>query len=381
MMPGLSRLLHRDTESGGFDVAVNRAHRYLVHVESGLLGRIGVMVRDLAEQQGADRLVLVADRGAARHHLPAVDAVLERSGLARETVLVPEGESAKTTDGLDLLWHALHRAGTTRRTLVLGLGGGVVCDLTTAAAATYMRGIPYALLPTTLLAQVDAAVGGKGGADYQGAKNLIGAFHHPVAVFVDPELLRTLSPHHLSNGLAEVVKVALIADPALFALLEDGVGRELSDLPWEAIVRAALRAKLDLLGPDPFEQGDLRRLLNLGHCFGHPYEAVSGFRVPHGEAVAAGLAVATGVGLATGRSRTQDADRILALLTDHRLPITMPRELRPRVWDELDTVRRVRNGVLHLVVPRSPGRCTVVDDIPRSAFDEALARLDTWSTR
>lgn len=381
MTPGLSRLSRRETAGGGFDVAVNRVDRYLVHVESGLLRRLGATVRNLADRLGADRLVLIADHGAARHHLPAVEAALERGGLARATVLVPGGESTKTTDGLHLLWRSLHRAGTTRRTLVLGMGGGVVCDLTTAAAATYMRGIPYALLPTTLLAQVDAAVGGKGGADYRGAKNLIGAFHHPAAVFVDPELLRTLTPGHLSNGLAEVVKVALIADPALFALVEDGVGRPLGDLPWEAIVRAALKAKLDLLAPDPFEQGDLRRLLNLGHCFGHPYEAASGFRVPHGEAVAAGLAVATGVGLATGRSHARDADRILTLLAGHRLPVTLPRELRPLVWDELETVRKVRNGVLHLVVPRRPGHCTVVDDIPRSAFDEALARLDARSPR
>ncbi|WP_435175430.1 3-dehydroquinate synthase [Actinacidiphila sp. bgisy145] len=371
-----SRLEVAHGADGGFDVTARRADRYRIHLENGLTDRLADHLRELVAALDAHRIVLTMDTVVAAHHLSSVSAVLARVGVPFDVVLVAEGEATKSQSGLQGLWRSLQRVKATRRTLVLGVGGGMVCDLTTAAAATYMRGVPYALVPTTLLAQVDAAIGGKGGINYDGTKNLVGAFQHPAAVFVDPELIRTLPDQHIRNGLAEVVKVALIADPGLFAVLERSVGRGAATWPWDAIIRAAITAKLLLLAPDPFEQADLRRLLNLGHCVGHPYEAAAGFRVLHGEAVAAGLAVATALSLHGGHCTRGDHDRILAVLSGHRLPTTVPAPLRADVWDALEAVRRVRNGHLHLVVPAAPGHCTVVDDVTREAFDRALRHLD-----
>lgn len=372
-----SRLDVAHGADGVFDVVARRADRYRIHVESGLTARLDDHLRELVSRLDAHRIVLTMDTVVAVHHLAPVSAVLDRTGVPFDVVLVAEGEATKSRSGLQSLWRSLQRVKATRRTLLLGVGGGVVCDLTTAAAATYMRGVPYALVPTTLLAQVDAAIGGKGGINYDGTKNLVGAFQHPAAVFVDPELIRTLSGRHIRNGLAEVVKVALIADPELFTVVERSVGRDCATWPWDAIIRAAITAKLLLLAPDPYEQADLRRLLNLGHCIGHPYEAAAGFRVLHGEAVAAGLAVAAALSLHGGRCTRGDHDRILALLSGHRLPTAVPAPLRARVWDGLEAVRRVRNGHLHLVAPAAPGHCSVIDDVTQAAFDRALRHLDS----
>ncbi|MCX4681475.1 3-dehydroquinate synthase [Streptomyces sp. NBC_01433] len=359
-----------------FTVTAHRSDTYRIHLAEelateGLSGHLGT----LAAQLEAPEIVIVIDTGAAEHHLGAITAAVVSTGLRFRTLPVPAGEHSKSPEGLNNLIRALHQHGTTRRTLLLGVGGGVVCDLVTAAAALYMRGAPYALVPTTVLAQVDAAIGGKGGIDYGAAKNLLGAFHHPVGVYIDPSLTSTLPIRHIRAGLAEVIKVALISNPELFATLE----RSARPLPHgqvlTEIVREAVAAKLLLLAPDPFEQKDLRRLLNLGHCVGHPYEAATGYRVLHGEAVAAGTAVAAAHAYLSGETELEDRERVLNLLAAYRLPAVIPDSLRDAVWDGMSTVRRIRNGPLHLVLPHQPGHCTITDDIDRPAFDKALNDL------
>jgi 3-dehydroquinate synthetase len=272
----------------------------------------------------------------------------------------------------------MHRLGVSRRTLVVGLGGGVICDLAALAAATYMRGLPYLLIPSSLVALADAAIGGKGGADFVGTKNLIGAFCHPAAVVVDPGLLATLEDHHVRNGMAEIIKVAAISDEDLFRLVEaaaltaSGRPRDLA-----AVIRGAIGGKLRLLGPDPFERGSLARVLNFGHCVGHPLEAASGFRIPHGAAVAAGMAVATAASGIAGRCSPATAGRILDVLARYRLPATIPMALRAATWEGVADVRRIRNGVLNFVVPRQVGQGTFLEEMSRSLYDSALERLDT----
>ncbi|RSD16366.1 3-dehydroquinate synthase family protein [Amycolatopsis eburnea] len=364
----------------GWHVQARRVDSYAIRLAPGLLPQLGELLRPVLGPLGAPRVVLVADSGIPDVHRRVARAALAALDVPVTTVEIPAGETSKSVDGLQQLWRQLEDVGTTRRTLLVGLGGGMVCDLLTAAAAIYMRGVPHILVPTTFLAQLDAAIGGKGGVDAVGTKNLLGAFHHPALVVIDPELTTTLPARQLRNGLAEAIKVALVADAELAALLERGpvISGDLGRLT--RIVRFAVAAKLALLAPDPFELGDLRRLLNLGHCIGHPLEAATGYTLPHGEAVAIGIAVAAAVATLTGHATQAERDRILRLLAVHQLPVTMPPDLRNQVWAGVQAIRRVRNGVLHLVLPTTPGRCVILDDdrLTRGVFDHAVSALEGW---
>ncbi|MEV5279797.1 3-dehydroquinate synthase family protein [Streptomyces sp. NPDC006692] len=363
-------------DQGPILVRAHRIDNYAVHVDDGLLTRLTGLLTDVLDRLDSPDVVIAVDTGAAEHHLGALTAAVLSTGRPFQVVPVPAGEASKSPRGLRALVRALHHHRASRRTLLLAVGGGMVCDLATTAAAGYMRGIPYALLPTTVLAQVDAAIGGKGGLDDNGAKNLLGVFHHPAAVFVDPLLTGTLPERHVRNGLAEVIKVALIDDTDdLFHILEQHPDQLPTGQALTGIVRAAIAAKLRLLAADPFEQGDLRRLLNLGHCIGHPYEAATGYRVLHGEAVAVGMAAAAAHAHLTGVTALDERDRILSLLDAYRLLSALPEAMRERTWEGMDTVRRVRGGPLHLVLPRTPGHCTMTDDIDRASYDKAVSEL------
>lgn len=362
----------------GWHVHASRTESYPIHLGDGLITRLDELLSPVLSDLQIPRIVVVADEGVAGNHLPAVTAVLRKLWTALSVTVIPASEASKSVDGLARVWEALHAAEATRRTLIIGLGGGMVCDLVTVAAAMYMRGLPYALVPTTVLAQLDAAIGGKGGLNWAGTKNLLGAFYHPAIVVIDPELTRTLPECHVHNGLAEAIKVALIADAELFTLLETAAQEGFRGPRLNQIVHAAVAAKLSLLAPDPFEFGDLRRLLNLGHCLGHPLEAATNYQIPHGEAVAAGTAVAAALAHQAGHSSTGDRDRILGLVTACQLPTTMPLSLRDEVWRGLHSMRRIRNGLLHVVLPVRPGHCVIQPELDRPAFDRALAELDAW---
>jgi 3-dehydroquinate synthase len=360
-------------------VTVSRNEAYPIHVGDRLeesLIRALIRARDT---YGSCRTHVISDPVVAEHYLPTVTSVATSMDFSPTTHVLPRGEAAKSAANLAGIWTEMHRSGVDRRTVVLGLGGGTICDVVTLAAATYMRGLPYVLVPTTLTAQADAAIGGKGGVDFMGVKNLVGAFYHPVAVVVDPELLRTLDNRQLRNGLAEIIKVAVISDAELFQRLESispcgsGSAGELSP-----VVHKAIRRKLELLAADPFERNSLARPLNYGHCIGHAVEAASGFAIPHGEAVAAGMAVAASVGLATGHCSAANLHRILSLIARQGLPVTVPRPLQADSWLRMNEIRRIRNGPLHLVVPRGIGACSIIDDIGEDAYRTALARLERW---
>ncbi|WP_170223696.1 3-dehydroquinate synthase family protein [Nonomuraea turkmeniaca] len=358
----------------GFTVSVRSTDAYPIHLGHGIADDLASRLAPLVARLGSPSVVIAADTGVT-HLLPRLLQQIRAIDVPVTVTPIPAGETSKSLPGLQILWQSLVEAGASRRTLLLGLGGGMVCDLIAVAAATYMRGLPYALIPTTVLAQVDAAVGGKGGIDYAGAKNLLGAFHHPAMVIIDPELTRTLPARQVRNGLAEVIKVALIADPALFADLERHSGQAPHGPALTPIVRAAVAAKLALLADDPFERGDLRRLLNLGHCIGHPLEAATGYRMLHGEAVAAGIATAVAVAHARGLATSADRARILNLLAAYQLPISITPALRGRIWQRVEIIRRIRNGPLYLVVPYRPGECGVLDDICHAEFESALNDL------
>lgn len=353
----------------GFRTSVVRRDGYRIVVRSGALEDLGGLMRPLMEDLDARSAIVITDHNVAELHLqPALEA-LEAHGISATTVSIPAGERSKTVERLRELWRDLRARRAERRTVLVALGGGVLCDLVGMAAATYMRGLPYVNVPTSLMAQVDAAIGGKVAVDDTHAKNLFGAFHHPSLVVVDPTTLATLPPPEVANGFAEVVKVAVISSERLMADLEREDRHDAEGIV--AIVRQAIEIKLELLANDPFEV-DLRRLLNLGHCVGHPLEAASEYTMRHGQAVAIGLGVAAQVALQRGICPAETQRRIVELLGEVGLSTSFPLGLADTVWERMRVVQQVRNGTLNLVVPQTIGSCEILESIDEPEYRAAV---------
>lgn len=294
------------------------APTYPVRLERGGFQRLGEVVAALGEWP---RAVVVADEHVAR--LYGADAVrrLESAGTAARLETFPAGEAAKSRATWSELTDRLLAAGVGRDGLIVALGGGVTGDLAGFVAATYMRGLPWVVVPTSLLAMLDSSVGGKTAVDTPDGKNLVGAFHHPRLVIVDPDLLATLPPEHLRAGLAEGVKIAAIRDVELFGWMEESA-TELRAGEAEALgrlVRECVRHKAEIVAVDPEETG-LRQILNFGHTAGHALELLSGFSILHGEAVASGMRLESRLGEALGVTEAGSAGRLARLLDACGLP-------------------------------------------------------------
>ncbi|MBL8839992.1 MAG: 3-dehydroquinate synthase [Planctomycetes bacterium] len=353
------------------EVAADQHHRYAVEIRSGLL-------RELPEQlalrfPGA-RLALISDSGVAPLYAQPLLAALHARGQLASLHVVAAGEASKSVEQWQRLVGQLHAAGLDRRGVVVNVGGGVACDLGGMVAATYMRGIAYANVPTTLLAQHDAAIGGKVAVNAPWAKNFLGAFHQPRHVWIDPETLRTLDRRQLAAGLAESIKVAMIGEPELLSLLERDARHLLardSVRLGEVVGRSAAK-KIELLAGDPFEH-DLRRPLNLGHTFGHALETELEYEgLLHGEAVAWGLVVALEIACARGLCPAADRDRIVALLARCELPPPVAAERLHAALGRLAAIRLVRGNRLHYVLPTSATSVTI-DEVASDELQAAVA--------
>jgi 3-dehydroquinate synthase len=294
--------------------------------------------------------------------------------------VIPEGEASKSVDEAVAAWHWLADSDIARRDVLIAFGGGVIADLGGWVASGYMRGIPYVNVPTTLLAQVDGALGGKVAANHPRAKNLIGAFHSPAGVVANVGFLRSTSRRHLRAGLAEAIKKAAIASPAFWDFIEDSADAILAgDLDaLERLVHCAAAIKTALIERDPFER-DLRRPLNFGHTIGHPLETVTGYGpLLHGEAVAFGMVVEARIAHARGLLGDATLDRLLGLLQRCALPATAS-ELPAAVDGDaviaaMEKVRQIRAGSLRYVLPVALGECVIADDVDEDEVREALAR-------
>lgn len=326
------------------------------------------------------RALLITDRSVSVAYGDDLVAELLGAGIPTALYAMFDGESSKqwTTAGQLLDW--LAQNDMHRRDVIVAIGGGVVCDVAGWVAGVYMRGVPYINVPTSLMAQVDAGLGGKVGIDHGTAKNLIGAFHQPLAVVTCPEFLATLSRRHLRNGLAEVVKKAVIASPELFGYLERNWSAviERRQPVLQEVIAAATHIKLALVARDPFEN-DLRRSLNFGHTVGHVIETVTGYGpVLHGEAVSVGMATAVQISLARGAISPSTAHRIVGLLRDIGLPISVGELVVPVETDAfvaaLEKVRQIRDGSLRYVLPLDLGAVQICDDVTGTEIATALQR-------
>ena len=342
---------------------------YPILIGAGLLASVEL----LQEHAAAARLMVVTDESVAPLWLPRLAQGL--AGRPFDRCVLPGGEQRKTLGTVATVIDALVAARVNRDGLLLALGGGVVGDIAGFAAATYQRGIAFVQLPTTLLAQVDSAVGGKTGVNHPGGKNLIGAFHQPSAVITDTDTLGTLADRELRAGFAEIVKAALVADATFFSWLEDHADRVLAldRAALEHAIRRACEIKAAIVAVDEREAGR-RMVLNLGHSFAHAIEAGAGFgRVLHGEAVAAGIVLAAELSARLGRLPGADAMRVRELLLRAGLPVDPPRLGRARMLELMGMDKKVADGRLRLVLLDGIGAPTICPDYPADVLEALLA--------
>jgi len=291
------------------------------------------------------------------------------------SLLLPDGEQYKTLDSMARVLDALVEGRYNRDAAIVALGGGVVGDLAGFAAACYQRGVDFVQVPTTLLAQVDSAVGGKTGVNHPGGKNLIGAFHQPRAVISDTDTLRTLPPRELRGGLAEVIKYGLLADAAFLGWLEANLPGLLRLEPAELgyAIRRCCEIKAEIVAEDEREHGR-RALLNLGHTFGHAIETAAGYgEWLHGEAVAVGMLMAADLSQRLGWLGAADVQRVRALLARAGLPVEAPLIGAGRALELMGMDKKVQAGRIRLVLMRQLGEAVVAPEYPLEVLEATLA--------
>ena len=344
---------------------------YPIHIGAGLLDDAALFAPHVAGRTAA----IVTNTTVGPLYGERLGATLERAGARRLSIVLPDGEAYKNWETLDRVYEALLRAQADRRTVLVALGGGVVGDIAGFAAATYQRGVAHLQVPTTLLAQVDSSVGGKTAINHPLGKNMIGAFHQPVAVVADTQALATLPARELAAGLAEVVKYGAIHDIAFLDWIEANAARLLGR-DAETLAHAIQRSceiKAAIVAEDERESG-ARALLNFGHTFGHAIESAAGYgNWLHGEAVAAGMALAARFSVAQGRLSGKEAKRLVALIERLGLPAKPP-SIPSAVWlDYMGRDKKNEAGRVTLVLLDRLGHASVVKDAPPDALEAFVA--------
>ena len=335
--------LHIDCAGGNYDIVISPDSR-----------------SEAAKLPG--KALLVCDSNVAKLYRERAERLFSPAA----TFVFPAGEEHKTIDTVMALCRRAAQLKFDRKCLFVALGGGVTGDLTGFAAAIYLRGVKVMQMPTTLLAMVDSSVGGKTAVDIPEGKNLVGAFHQPCRVVIDPGFLATLPERELVNGLAEVVKTAVLGDAELFRLLEDHAGKLLEKpLPaalYGEIIRRCCRVKAAIVAADEHEHG-CRAFLNYGHTFGHALELLSDFRIAHGEAVALGMLVAAKLAVKLGLCSAETEERQRALLRALGEPTELP-AVSPEAWfDAMRGDKKARDGRVVFVLPEKIGKVGIVDTL------------------
>lgn len=342
---------------------------YPIHIGEGLLDQPELLAPHIAGRQVA----IVTNTTVAPLYLERLTRSLAQFSVV--PIILPDGESFKTWETLQLIFDGLLTARHDRRTTVIALGGGVIGDMAGFAAACYQRGVDFIQVPTTLLSQVDSSVGGKTGINHPLGKNMVGAFYQPNLVLIDTATLNTLPARELSAGLAEVIKYGLICDEPFLTWLEDNMDalRELDQVALTAAIQRSCAAKAEVVGADEREAG-VRATLNLGHTFGHAIETHMGYGVwLHGEAVAAGTVMALEMSARLGWISDAERDRGIRVFQRAGLPVVPPTEMTPADFMQHMAVdKKVIDGRMRLVLLRRIGEATVTDDYPQEVLQATL---------
>ena len=346
---------------------------YDIDIGTGTLGQAGLM---LAARQTVSHAVIITDENVEEPHARVVASSLTQQGIDVDLLVMPAGESVKSTKSSVTLWNKLIEIRADRKTVIVAVGGGVIGDLAGFVAATFTRGLPLMQVPTTLLAQVDSSVGGKVGVNLPAAKNMVGAFWQPLCVLIDSQVLSTLPHREYRAGLAEVVKYGVILDRDFFEYLEGNISAILERQPdvLEHIIARCCRLKADVVEGDERETSGLRAVLNYGHTFGHALESVTGYgQFLHGEAVAIGMLCASRLAERMGRIDPAATQRQHDLLTALGLPVLLPDIDHDRLIAAMLRDKKVEHGKLRFVLPSEIGKVELVDGVDETSIRTALA--------
>jgi 3-dehydroquinate synthase len=356
-----------------FEIQVNhRDGSYRVYGERGGLARAGRAIKKALPE--SRRALVVTDEQVRPLYLKALAASLSDAGFDVAAATVAAGAEAKTVDHLARLYRELAAAALTGEDVVVAFGGGSVGDVAGFAAATFRHGLPWTVVPTTLRAQIDSCLGGKVGVDFDGVRDQVGTFYHPRAVVVDGELLATLPGKHLSAGLAEAVKYALLVGEDFFGFLEDNAATLLRAGPaLDAVVERGLTYKAAALGTDEPDRRE-RHLLNLGRTLGAAFESARRTSLDHGEAVATGLVYTALLSELRGELATEAVIRLARLLRRFNLPTYLPTMNLEKTLAALAAGRRFTGGEIYMAIPRGIGR-VIVEPVPLRAVAELLPQI------
>jgi 3-dehydroquinate synthase len=343
---------------------------YPIYIGAGVLARAELIADRLPQK----RVAIITNSTVAPLYLASLRRSLEGRGIGVVPITLPDGEAHKSWDTLNQLLDTLVEQRCERNTALIALGGGVIGDIAGFAAAIYQRGVPYIQVPTTLLAQVDSAVGGKTAINHPGGKNMIGAFYQPLAVVSDTDTLATLPPRELAAGLAEVIKYGLIRDAAFFDWLEANMGRLVRREP-EVLAYAIERScanKSEVVALDERETGP-RALLNFGHTFGHAIESGTGYGTwLHGEAVGTGMLLAARLSQRLGLLAAEDVKRLAAVLRAAGVPLKPPALGTERFLELMGHDKKVEGGRIRFVLLKRIGEAFVSAEVPRATLTEVL---------
>ncbi|MDR2183614.1 MAG: 3-dehydroquinate synthase [Clostridiales bacterium] len=330
------------------------------------------------------RFFIVTDENVARLYLEDVQAALSPFFGHMPHFILPPGEAAKSLENTSALLTSFARAGLDRSSVVVALGGGAVSDVAGFAASIYMRGISYITVPTTLLAMADSSVGGKTGIDFIGIKNLVGSFHNPCLVYINPAALKTLDTAQYISGLAEVIKYGIILDSGLFDYICDNRAKIAAQNPavLEKIIRESLRIKSEIVTGDEREAGQ-RRILNYGHTFGHAIEALCNFSLPHGHCVALGMVCAANFSHNMGKMTMFHVEHIKNLLEFFGIPVKLPKGLGMTADDIYNMMlkdKKVRNGALALIISHEIGTVEIIEGVEKQEVLRAIGSISRDSS-
>jgi len=346
---------------------------YEIYIGSGLLPRVGLWLK---QKNFSGKAVIITDTTVRGLYAEVLERSLANAGFTVIILEIPPGEEQKTLATAGRLYQKLAEAFAERNSPILALGGGVIGDLAGFVAATYMRGVPLVQVPTTLLAMADSSIGGKTAVDHATLKNMIGAFYQPALVVDDVDTLKTLPKEELSNGMAEVIKHAVIKDKGFFEFLKKNITAAMAFNigVLENIVEKNARIKAPVVETDEKESG-LRTLLNFGHTVGHAVEAIMDFKIKHGRAVAIGMIAAAKISERLGFLQKDEVNQLELLLHEAGLPVRVPefnREEKEKLLEAIKHDKKVRDGKIRFVLLKAIGNPFISDDVGTDLIGEVL---------
>jgi 3-dehydroquinate synthase len=356
--------------TGAFENNHSPNQSYDIKIGSGLMEQAGILFKD---SRLSNRAIIITDSTVNRIYGSRLHHILSSAEFNTDILEVPVGEVQKCLDSAAKLYSDLSNLKAERTTTIVALGGGVIGDLAGFVAATYMRGVPFVQIPTTLLAQCDSSIGGKVAVNHGNLKNQIGTFYHPELTISDTDTLKTLSEREFCDGLAEVIKYGIIYDHQFFYYLENSIKqiRNFEENALEFIVTRSATIKAGIVEKDEFDLG-LRNILNFGHTIGHAIESVSNLSIWHGEAVAIGMVIESRISEILKLISEDEVTRITELLKISGLPVEIPNLNRDQLIEAMYHDKKANHGKLKFALPHGIGKVELVEDIPVKIIIKAL---------